>query len=58
MTRNPKNMRVAIGLLIMSAGQVVAHYAKIPDLALGTIMGIGLGLLLLSFRNPNRPAHT
>ena len=48
MKRTRKNLLLPLGLLVGSAAQVVRHYTAIPDLASGALLGIGIGLLLLS----------
>lgn len=40
---------LVIGILVSSASLLISHYYAMPDLMYGTIVGIGLGLMLLSF---------
>jgi len=49
MKTNHIKILIAVGLLIMSISQIIAHYVKLSDFILGSIAGCGIGLLLLSF---------
>lgn len=51
--RKRLNVLVTTGLLICSISQIVTHYIKLPDFASGVLMGIGLGLMILSFIKPS-----
>lgn len=55
MKNNKKTILLSIGLLIGSAAQAAIHLTSLPDAATGTMTGIGIGLMILSFI---RPAHT
>lgn len=37
-----------IGLLVISAAQLVAHYIQLPDFIFGSITGVGIGLMVLA----------
>jgi hypothetical protein len=52
-----KNRKILLisGLLTVSLAQVISHFFTLPDFASGLLMGIGLGLLLLSLLKPNAP---
>ncbi len=49
MKTNQGKILIASGLLIVSASQIVAHYTKLPDFISGSIVGIGIGLMIVSF---------
>lgn len=49
MKRPPKSSLLPVGLLVCSAAQLAGHYTAMPDFATGSLTGIGIGLLLLSF---------
>ena len=38
----------------MSLSIVLTRYTKFPDFFTGTIVGIGIGIILLGFKNQNR----
>lgn len=38
-----------IGIVIIALAEIIFHYINLPDLAKGSIVGVGLGLSLLSF---------
>ena len=38
-----------LGLLVISISQIIAHYIKLSDFISGTITGIGIGLMIVSF---------
>jgi F0F1-type ATP synthase assembly protein I len=57
MKRNRATVFLSIGLLIISATQVALHFTKMPDFISGVLLGIGLGVMLLSFkRQKSNPA--
>lgn len=41
------------GMFVIAISQVITHFVELPDLAKGSFVGIGIGLLILSvtFRN-------
>ena len=39
---------IVIGLIIISASQIIGHYLTIPDLVSGILMGVGIGLMIFS----------
>ena len=48
MSKKTTQFLLVIGLLIIALSQIIFLYVKMPDLAKGSIVGIGLGLSLLS----------
>ncbi len=56
MKKENKIIFIVIGLFIMSGSQIVGHYYKMPDLLSGILMGVGLGIMILSFIR--RKIHT
>ena len=44
----PLRFLLPIGLLILSAGLMLRHFATLPDFANGLLMGVGIGILVLS----------
>ncbi len=54
-----KNLQlIVIGLLTISSSQVVEHFLKMPDLVSGILMGIGIGIMILSLlRQKLRPNY-
>jgi hypothetical protein len=48
MSKKTTQLLLIIGLFIIALSQIIFHYVKMPDLAKGSIVGIGLGLSLLS----------
>jgi F0F1-type ATP synthase assembly protein I len=38
-----------VGLMISSVSQIASHFIKMPDFISGSFMGIGIGVMLLSF---------
>ena len=39
---------LSIGMFIIATSQVFSHYFELPDLVNGSLIGIGIGLLLTS----------
>jgi len=57
MKRNRAGVLLHVGLFIISATQVALHFTKMPDFISGALVGIGLGVMLLSFkRQKSNPA--
>lgn len=54
MKKNQRNILIAAGLFIMSATQIITHYSELPELVKGTMAGIGIGLMALSFIKPTQ----
>jgi len=50
MERQQKRMLLIIGLLINSLTLIISHFTKMPDLMPGSLMGIGIGIIILSFK--------
>ena len=48
MNRKTSTLLSSIGIFIMALGLIIMRYADLPDALLGGIMGVGLGLLLVS----------
>ncbi|SRX54369.1 hypothetical protein AEQU1_01378 [Aequorivita sp. CIP111184] len=38
---------LSIGLLFNAAVLLLSHYTKLPDFVMGSLMGIGIGIMLL-----------
>lgn len=54
---NMKNINTTfliIGLSIISTAQIILHFIKLSDFASGSIIGIGIGLLIMSFIAPRK----
>lgn len=49
MTKRKKSLLLAMGLLIISGSVILNHYYPMTDFARGISMGIGVGIMLLSF---------
>ncbi|MBU2929616.1 hypothetical protein [Winogradskyella psychrotolerans] len=45
-TKRKTLILLSIGILIIATSQVCSYYFALPDLARGSFMGIGVGLLL------------
>ena len=56
MKTNQRGILLSIGIIICSISQIVSHFTKTPDFVAGILMGIGIGIMVLSFpgqkRNP------
>ncbi|WP_131726179.1 hypothetical protein [Chryseobacterium sp. Leaf405] len=49
--RTPKKnalIIMIIGMFVIATSQIISHFVKLPDLAKGSFIGIGIGLLILS----------
>ena len=55
MKNNKTSILLPIGLLISSASQIVSHLTHLPDFVSGSLMGVGIGVMLLALI---RPTHT
>jgi hypothetical protein len=51
MKQNQVSILFFIGLIIISASIAISHFTKTPDFISGLIMGIGIGILLIAFKN-------
>ncbi len=49
MTKRKKSLLLAVGLLIISGSAIFNHYYPMTDFVRGISMGIGVGIMLLSF---------
>lgn len=49
MKRYQSSILLFAGLMISSTSQIVSHFIKMPDFISGSLMGIGIGVMLLSF---------
>ena len=49
MKQNQRGIFLFIGLMIISISQIASHFIKLPDLALGSLTGIGIGVMFLAF---------
>lgn len=54
MKKNQRNILIAAGLFILSATQIITHYSELPDFINGSLAGIGIGLMALSFIKPTQ----
>lgn len=55
-----KKTRILIiaGILLLSISQITSHFLEISDWAKGLLMGVGIGILVLSILfNSYRPAN-
>lgn len=48
MNRKTSTLLSSIGIFIMALSLIIMRYTELPDALLGGIMGVGLGLLLVS----------
>lgn len=56
MKKNQRSLFLVVGLLVSSISQIVSHFIKMPDFVSGSMMGIGIGIMLLAFiRQKRRP---
>lgn len=39
---------LSIGLFVIAVSQILSHFVGLPDLAKGSFVGIGIGMLLLA----------
>lgn len=39
---------LSIGMLVIATSQIVSNFCELPDFAMGSFIGIGIGLLLTS----------
>lgn len=51
MKKNQRLILISVGIFICVLSQIFVHFTKIPDFAAGGIMGIGIGIMILSFIN-------
>ncbi len=54
MQNNQKYIFLIIGLLMISISQIFSHFIKTLDFISGSIMGIGIGFMLLACIRQNR----
>jgi hypothetical protein len=47
-TNKPLMLLLATGLLIAAATSILSRYVKIPDMMLGSFMGLGIGLEIVA----------
>ncbi|WDF45340.1 hypothetical protein PQ459_10570 [Chryseobacterium sp. KACC 21268] len=47
-TRRNGLILMIVGTFTIATSQIITHFVKLPDLAQGLFIGIGIGLLLLS----------
>lgn len=48
MNRKTATLLSSIGIFIMALSLIIMRYTELPDALLGGIMGVGIGLLLVS----------
>lgn len=48
MNRKTSTLLSSIGIFIIALGLIIMRYTELPDALLGSIMGVGIGLLLVS----------
>jgi hypothetical protein len=56
MKKNNRSIFLFIGLLIISVSQIVLHFTTMPDFVTGSLMGIGIGIMLLAIIRPKPKA--
>jgi hypothetical protein len=56
MKKNIRSIFLSVGLLISSTSQIASHFTKMPDFVLGSLAGVGIGVMLLAFirQKPDR----
>jgi hypothetical protein len=42
-------MLIPIGMLVIATSQILSKFIELPDLAKGSLIGLGIGLVLTSF---------
>jgi hypothetical protein len=42
-------MLIPIGVLVIATSQILSRFIELPDLAKGSFIGLGIGLVLTSF---------
>lgn len=47
MKKHQTNILLAIGLIISSVAQIISHFNKLPDLVSGSLIGVGIGFMLV-----------
>ncbi|TPN82888.1 hypothetical protein [Aquimarina algicola] len=47
-TKRKSLLLLSIGMVIIATSQVFSQYFEIPDMAKGSFIGVGIGLLLTS----------
>jgi len=47
-TRNKSLILMSSGLFVITIGQILSYQMELPDVAKGSFIGIGIGLLLTS----------
>lgn len=54
MKKNQKSILIPIGLMISGATHIVSHFITMPDFVRGSLIGIGIGIMILAFIKPRR----
>jgi len=49
MKKNQRSIFLFVGLMISSVSQIASHFTKMPDFISGSLIGIGIGIMLLAF---------
>ncbi len=47
-TKRKASVLIFIGMFVIAASQVFSHYLELADLTRGSLVGVGIGLLLTS----------
>jgi|GEM_PF-1719332 len=54
MQKKQRSIFLIIGLLMISISQIFSHFIKTSDFISGSLMGIGIGFMLLACIRQNR----
>jgi len=53
MNKRKVQLLISIGILMVAISQIIWHYLEIPDFLNGTLIGLGIGLLLFAIIKGN-----
>jgi hypothetical protein len=54
MKKDKRSIFLFAGLMISTVSQIAGHFIKMPDFISGSLMGIGIGVMLLAFIRQQR----
>jgi hypothetical protein len=46
-TNSKSLILLAVGMLVIASSQVISHFIPVPDVLSGSIIGFGIGLVLI-----------
>jgi len=53
MTKRKSFILRSVGLFVLAIAQILSHYIALPDLVKGLLMGVGIGIVLISLKFGN-----